>query len=858
MFPAMLPTSADRAFRRYRATGDPQALGRVFDATVSELAPLARHLACSEASPQDLLQSTFLTAIESRQRFDERQRVLPWLLGILANHAREARRRSRREPDPGRMRREVGFDPAEEASLRDLEARLEQAIALLPEAHRPVLRLHLLHGLEPAEIAKSLERPPGTVRAQLSRGLDRLRRGLPRGLVAAPAAWILSAADFSALRGEVLARARELAPAAPLAATTTAWIALAMKQKLMLVSLLLLLLCLPIAWRAGRGAAVPVPGAPEAPGEPTRRDPVHGLDAQAPDASDSRRSAGAPPEAPAAPASTGKSQELAVLSVTVRDSEGDPLPGVGVAVRTTLEMQNLGTMLSFSPTDAAGVATVADLHPDDYCIEIDRAGRAGVLHLAAGEHRQHEIRLRGVDVRGRVIDERGAPVSEATIWAHANRLEALPVARCDAQGNFRLEDASPSVALQARVPGHGASPARVIQGKPGGTELLELTISRAAGEVSGRVLDVEGRPVPDALVAFVPESAKEVTPYDRSGPEPRSVQVRTDGDGQFHCNEVPQGSVIVSAAGAHPESTPASRLIEVTTTPLRVELRLGLGAVLEGRITDGPEPVPGCTVFLFCSAPEMPASYLFNLLAARVATSDDQGRFRIGGILAGTVDVRVLRGGMESIAQRSFEVAEGQALRWDVDCGSAVRLPFDLTLEPWPNDVGGQWLVNAMGVSDPGQPPAGPVAVQVVDSSGKVHFDSLPDGKVQIVIYRQPTPGDLIAVLSREVDARERQVTLRVPLERLRLRSVRGRLVDSRGAPLAAQSLCLRSWDQELPFSLQRRSAEDGRFEFEGLAPGVYALDCMSDGLPQFLLQFDLQGAHSGDLGELTPRGGLR
>ncbi|HTF88127.1 MAG TPA: sigma factor, partial [Planctomycetota bacterium] len=87
----MLFHSVDRAFRRFQATGDPKALAFVFDRTVPDLQGLAQHLATPELGAEDLLQSTFLTAIESNQDFDAGHPVLPWLAGILANHARAAR-----------------------------------------------------------------------------------------------------------------------------------------------------------------------------------------------------------------------------------------------------------------------------------------------------------------------------------------------------------------------------------------------------------------------------------------------------------------------------------------------------------------------------------------------------------------------------------------------------------------------------------------------------------------------------------------------------------------------------------------------------------------------------------------------
>ncbi len=80
--------SHDHAFVRFRATGRPADLADVFDATAVELRRVARHLVGTAEEADDLVQNTFLAAIEDREGFAPGEPVLPWLLGILANRAR--------------------------------------------------------------------------------------------------------------------------------------------------------------------------------------------------------------------------------------------------------------------------------------------------------------------------------------------------------------------------------------------------------------------------------------------------------------------------------------------------------------------------------------------------------------------------------------------------------------------------------------------------------------------------------------------------------------------------------------------------------------------------------------------------
>src|SRR5262249_29337843 len=82
----------------------------------------------------------------------------------------------------------------------------------------------LVHHLRGVEIARALERPPETVRSQLHRGLELLRKALPRGL-AVPALALAATGAFAgrglaAVRAAVHAQA--LAQQAALAASTGA------------------------------------------------------------------------------------------------------------------------------------------------------------------------------------------------------------------------------------------------------------------------------------------------------------------------------------------------------------------------------------------------------------------------------------------------------------------------------------------------------------------------------------------------------------------------------------------------------------------------------------------------------------
>ncbi|MCC7062200.1 MAG: sigma-70 family RNA polymerase sigma factor, partial [Planctomycetes bacterium] len=121
---------AEAAYAEYRRTRGPRAMAEVFDLTAGELLLLARRLARDAATAEDLVQQTFVRAIERAEQFDPARRLLPWLTTILANEARMLRRRG--EPDPARIRQREVAEPPEEAARHEMARAMDAAFAELP------------------------------------------------------------------------------------------------------------------------------------------------------------------------------------------------------------------------------------------------------------------------------------------------------------------------------------------------------------------------------------------------------------------------------------------------------------------------------------------------------------------------------------------------------------------------------------------------------------------------------------------------------------------------------------------------------------------------------------------------------
>ncbi|OYN97109.1 RNA polymerase sigma factor [Enemella evansiae] len=130
----------------------------------------------------DICSETFLTAFESRNRFDSsRGDVLAWLYGIAAKrllkHHRGETRRWRAYAETGRQGVvEPREDPRLDAVLAHAE--LAEVLAALAPMDREVLLLFAWEDLSYAQIAEALDIPVGTVRSRLNRARTQSRAAI--------------------------------------------------------------------------------------------------------------------------------------------------------------------------------------------------------------------------------------------------------------------------------------------------------------------------------------------------------------------------------------------------------------------------------------------------------------------------------------------------------------------------------------------------------------------------------------------------------------------------------------------------------------------------------------------------------
>jgi RNA polymerase sigma factor (sigma-70 family) len=177
--PDALAGADDEALGRAFAAGDERAFAVAFE----RWAPLVHGLALRrlpDADAQDVVQTVFVGAWRSRERYDPERSLPGWLVGIARHRIADtasAKHRTQElssSPDDGSR---VGPEPAVADAADTAADRIVLLAELerLGEPQRTVLRLAFFDDLTHVQIAERTDLPVGTVKSHVRRSLRRLR-----------------------------------------------------------------------------------------------------------------------------------------------------------------------------------------------------------------------------------------------------------------------------------------------------------------------------------------------------------------------------------------------------------------------------------------------------------------------------------------------------------------------------------------------------------------------------------------------------------------------------------------------------------------------------------------------------------
>jgi RNA polymerase sigma-70 factor (ECF subfamily) len=162
--------------------GEPRALEVIFDRHGGPAFSLAYRMCGRRTTAEDIVQEAFLSLWRSGAHYDpSRGSVRSWVLSVVHNRAVDAFRResakdSKTVPDQGTSELMAAAERTEEEAERRDEARqVREALEVLPDEQRQVIKLAYFGGFSHTQIGEMLELPTGTVKGRMRLGLAKMR-----------------------------------------------------------------------------------------------------------------------------------------------------------------------------------------------------------------------------------------------------------------------------------------------------------------------------------------------------------------------------------------------------------------------------------------------------------------------------------------------------------------------------------------------------------------------------------------------------------------------------------------------------------------------------------------------------------
>lgn len=128
---------------------------------------------------EEIFQETFVKVFEKRHLYQRGRPFKPWLYQIATNTATD-KFRERKTQSLSLLEHDEPAappcSPSENMERKELAQRIAEAVSQLPQAHREVFILREYEKLSYAEIATMVGRPLNTVKSDMHRALQSLRK----------------------------------------------------------------------------------------------------------------------------------------------------------------------------------------------------------------------------------------------------------------------------------------------------------------------------------------------------------------------------------------------------------------------------------------------------------------------------------------------------------------------------------------------------------------------------------------------------------------------------------------------------------------------------------------------------------
>lgn len=490
---------------------------------------LAGALLADPGAADDVVQQAWVAAWRRPPASD--QPLEPWLARVVRNFASKRRRGDTRRAAHEARAPEPGPPPAPERTLEQLELQrvLVEAVAQLDEPLRTTLVQRWFEGRSSVEIAQLLGVPEGTVRWRLKRGLEELRTRLDRRY-GDRAAWGVVFAPFAAPLDPAAASvsAASLSSSAAPAATGV----VLMGATLKFAAAALVVAAASVWWMWGEPARSGAAAEPRGAAGPSAAPAAEVADVDAPtvqraelDTPGAADAASHDVELAATPGAAAVAPSVPPGNVQVRFVDAAGVPWAGVLV----ECESNGVLHGARSGEDGRVALDVPLHSRDSQrtarLDAHRRGLGSVRVVTAvrsGEttHLGDIVLGPGAQLRGRVLDARGAPLASARVGLLPaafelrdpdglrrngdDGFELQPDVTTDADGRFVFEGVGAgSWRVWAHAEGLRYGWSELFESAPPlALELPDLVLTEfeARDRIAGRVVGPRGEPLADVRV----------------------------------------------------------------------------------------------------------------------------------------------------------------------------------------------------------------------------------------------------------------------------------------------------------------------------------------------------------------------
>jgi protocatechuate 3,4-dioxygenase beta subunit len=314
----------------------------------------------------------------------------------------------------------------------------------------------------------------------------------------------------------------------------------------------------------------------------------------------------------------------------VRNKGGSPIADADVACAP-----------SQGTTAADGSFLIGGLSPGPCHLVVNAPGFSPLeASYPAGASNLDLVLMPAAVLRGRVVDDRGAPMEAARVTAQIPK-GSYRRTSTDASGRFSFDDLSAGTyVVEASVAGWASQNVSGVRvNPPSPVELGDLRLTKG-GTVRGTVADTSGKPVVGASVTS--------TDWQRAS---------TDETGAFLLTGLRPGPVAVDVS--HPSFAPSRKVIpdvDPLGAPSEVSLVLGAGGRIDGLVTARD---PNALAGLFVATLVTGANDQPQLITTSVASD---GTFTVDHLLPGHASLD-LRSGADFVSpvvqNRSVDIEDG-------------------------------------------------------------------------------------------------------------------------------------------------------------------------------------------------------